>query len=422
MFGSLPIEERYFYPTLFRFIVPKEVDGIDYITHFTPEGEIVKQTETTFTGHFDSPTNYFFHPLDTNFIGFKNSTMTSHPEYFYHELAYSLNGGIEWIEIIPPNAPNFNVEIDYEHNVRNPDLIRGSIRGSKVDPQKSVFTSFNFKYNFRTEEFDTDYVGVGFYQNIISQWGLFGEDLFLKTNYYNTDSLYYPILLIYDAKTNKIIDEMFSETHGNQTIEEIVNSLDEKPQRIGLGNNMMLSDNYSAGRFFYNTKSLNNMGYSLLVRDMVDKQDLKQIIFQSSDGGNTWFEILNFNVEEMDHRYDNFKFNYYDNSIWFTNEDFPHKLFKTNPNSTTVENNKDQNFNIYFLDNTLKINSEKSYGNTEIKIYDFNGKELFRNEIDIQKGDNRINLNKTYDGFLIVLLRLNNEYETYKLIKINWFF
>ncbi len=418
-----PVTEKYdflgeLHPLTFEFFnFDRENDSTAFIYIMNLQGEIQKKISYPY---LPTQSGIKLNPLDPDYISVHRYKERMFPLEYNHDVGYSTDRGDTWDYMQPEK------EIKKQRDITLPTQRKIDYTFSSKNKEKVLYNflwdnGFGSWYSLRTE-FNYKNKEYNFLSNRINQGELLCYECFNSSSltFFDRENDYFES---FDINTFEKSEKQFIDILPFLNSDSLNN--EEKQVDItgfwgeGLGFlksnliNVLHKVLYISIRSDYISEHSNQIDYN------------NQVFFQSFDNGETWEFI--FNNDELYHQVVGMFINHVNNDLWILKDstvsnrispssDSP-VLYKSKEPLTSIENLSNSKLNINYQNNNINIISDKYFNNATLNIYNLNGKLLYSNYLDLNKGENTLIFNQQINERLILVQITTNETQIFKLIR-----
>ena len=349
----------------------------------------------------------FMNSNDERFIGIYHRYEQSLTDTYYHDIVYSTDFGESWVQINPE-------QFIYEQT------------GTLYNTHRAIDAFFSSKNNGK--------MLIRFY------WSSKFEDYFEYTFYdYNTqefkifDDWFNPeYILCFECH----LDDYITINNSTSSVLAVKNGIEnfnfinlydvsnlDQDSLLGIGSSLRLPNSTEINKQNYFINSLNSSHHILKL--FLYGENPERLYFQSFDSGKSWdylFKDSNNNNSAL------FAINQFDNKLWISkrirndedvNYDYS-KIYRSISPLTNVRNQKKElGISLFFEQNRLIIKSDEEFIDSNVGIYNIEGKLLLNRHLILSKGNNFLQIPELHNGLILVAIKTKNGDKVFKLLNTN---
>lgn len=419
--GTL-VNEKYdllgtFHPLTFEFVKMDRVnDTTTNIYYMNLQGEIQKKVSFPYLA---DQSGIKFNLIDPNFISLHRQVERQFPFEYQHDVGFSTDRGDTWdylkpeIELKKQRGINLNNSRKIEYQFSNINKGKLLINFTWFDGS-SFYYRITTGFNYFDQTYDFSSKDHSFEELICYE--CFGEDRLTKLN--NVDEEFNSYDLFSGEKSTMFFKDRLPMLKND--------SLENEGRVIDI------SKFWGTNQAFFKQDPLNNNHkvIYIYIRSKYEPVNsirinyINQLFFQTFDNGNSW-ELI-FSNEDINNQIVDFFIDHNSKNLWILKDTsetdrlissswYP-ILYKSKSPLTSVENQSIDKFKVHFFNRVISVTSDSHFNNASINIYNLSGKLLFNKLIDIQAGENILNLNQPINEKLILVQITTNETQIFKLV------
>ena len=397
----------YFHPKLSQFIRYEKSDTTIY--YIDLNGDIVRKIKYPHN-NLDFG-QLFMNSNDESFLGIYHEYEQSLTDTYYHDIVYTTNYGETWNQINPE-------QFVYEQT------------GTLYNTHRAIDAFFSSKNNgkmlirfYWSSKFE-DHFEYTFYD-------YYSQKFKMYDNWFNPEEV-----VCYECHREDYLSlfdsylELRNETDSFNYLdfEKITRYNQDSLSSIGERVYLPFIKNVSNASYLVNRLNVRHhiMALDHYVNNMMDGEQPDRLLFQTFDGGNNWEFVYKDTNRES--KISLISLNPFTNELWlgrpiFDDENVGYRygiVYKSISPLTNVEN-QEENLGLNLLLNKYSLNivSENQYINTQISLYDLEGKILFNKALSITKGNNYLEIPELQNKLILVAIKTKNGDEVFKLLNTN---